>query len=350
MKKTLLATTAIVGLVLAASPAKAFDSTTWDWTKTVTENVTVDVDIDSFLEPLSHVEIQKVTTFEGDIRAEARFEGDYLSDDSTEFTIDEDALADLNDANDIEVNGTFTLSGEYDANATGPNVTNAEISDLAIDGFDGELSVDAEGSEVSVQPSNYEFNMAINGVLAAEGDDISLDDINDLIEEDEVTLDAATELPTLVGDATAIANYDAFQTEGATFLDVAQDHIAANALGESGVGVQALAHAGTVDAPVEAAVDLTATAISNYLSVEGAATGADNIMIADLSQTTNANVEALAVAYQDLSGYNGLGGFGNIAVDEMTGVVGNLSATAIGNYSSIKFGPSVDLTDPLDQE
>lgn len=333
MKKALLATTALVGLVLAANPAHAFDENTWTWLKTVDETVTVTVDINSDLNPAGHVEIQKSQIMEGDVTATVTFDGDYLSNDSTELTLDPDALEDL----EQEISASWTLSGTYDANAEGPNVTTATISDLEFSDNveNGDVTVDVENSEVSVQPSNFSFEMDMEGEVT-----LSAVDLDDLIEEDAVTLDAATELGMLQGNATAIANFQELQTETATFLDEFQSHVALN---EDGFGVEATASAGTLENPVEAAVDLNATAISNFFSLEGAAGGADQVLIADITQETNANVMASASTVQDLSGFNNLGGF--TGIDDTAALVGRLNATAIGNYASLSFGPSVDLGD-----
>jgi hypothetical protein len=340
MKKVLLTTTAVAGLMFAAAPAQAFDENVWTWTNTVDQATNIDVNVASDIAPDSHVEIEHVQTLDGDVRAEVNFDGDYLSNDSTEFELNPDAVG-LEDT-ETPISATFSFEGNYDANADGPNITNANLTNQDFEGFDGEVAVDTETSSIGVQPSDYNFDVTMNGTLTTEAPDV---DLEDLVEEDQVTLDAATELGTLVGNATALANYRELQVEGATYLDEVQTHTALN---EDGFGVEALANAGSAENPVEAAVDLSATAISNYMSMEGAADAPNNVLLANVEQTTNANVQALATATQDLSGYNGVGGFSGIDA-ELPGVVSRLNATAIGNYSSISFGPNVELGDPLDE-
>lgn len=332
MKKYLLATTAVMGVLFAASPAKAFDELTWTWTKDVTENVTVDVDIDSVIIPETHVEIEKEQIMNGDVRAEVNFQGNYLSDDATEVVLPPGPLE--LPAQEVNFSGTFTLDGTYDANASGPNILTSNISNENFTDFDATIGVDS--GEISVQPSTYTFDMTIDGTATAEAQEI---DLNDLLELDAVTLDATTELARLEGAAVAVANYQELQTEGATYLHDSQLH---NALNEDGFGVESLATAGTLEDPVEAAVDLSATSISNYMSLEGSVDTPENVLIADISQETNANVDATATAFQDLSGFNNLGSYAGLDA-EVPGLVGKLSATAIGNFASIKFGPSVDL-------
>lgn len=340
MKKILLATTAVAGFVLAPAPAKAFDESTWTWTNTVEQAANIDVNVTGDIVPDSHVAVEHVQSLDGDVRAEVNFSGDYLSNDSTEFELNPDGIG-LEDT-ETPISATFSFEGNYDANAEGPNITSANLTNQDFEGFDGTIAVDTDSSTIGVQPSDYNFDMTMEGTLTSEAPDI---DLEDLVEEEQMTLDAATELGTLVGDATAIANYRDLQVEGATYLDEIQTHTALN---ETGFGVDALANAGSAEDPVEAAVDLSATAISNYMNVEGAAAAPNNVLVANLEQTTNANVQAVATATQDLSGYNGLGGFSGVD-PELPGVMSRLSATAIGNYSAMKFGPNVELGDPTEE-
>lgn len=334
MKNKLLMTTALVGMLFAANPANAFDELNWTWNKTVDEAVVIDVNIASDILPEGHVEIEKEQIMNGDVRAEVNFQGDYLSDDATEVTLNPEGL-DLLDQ-EVSFSGTFTLEGEYDANTEGPNVLTASISDENFNNFDATIGVDS--GAIGVQPSTYTFDMTIDGTATAQSPEI---DLNDLIETQAVTLDAATELGTLQGAAVAVANFQELETESATYLHDSQIH---NALNENGFGVEAFANAGTELNPVEAAVDLSATAISNYMSLSGSVDGSNNVLVADISQETNANVDATATAFQDLSGYNNLGSFAGLDADA-AGMVGNLSATAIGNFASVRFGPTVDLSD-----
>jgi len=338
-KKNLLATTVLVGLIGASGPAMAFDELNWSWNKTVEEAVTVNVDIDSVILPVGHVEIEKSQIMNGDIRSEVNFQGDHLSNDATEFNIDPDGVA-LLPAQDIDFHGTFTLSGEYDANSGGgPNILSSNLNSFDFNNFEGDINL--VGGEIGVQPSTYTFDMAINGTVVGEGMEVN---VGDLIQASAVTLDAATELGRLQGAAVSIANFQELETETATYLHDMQIH---NALNEGGYGVEALANAGTMENPVEAAVDLSATAISNYMTLSGSVNDQNNVLIADISQLTNANVNATATAFQDLSGYNNLGGFAGLDADA-TGLVGKLAATAIGNFASVKFGPSVSLSNLTD--
>jgi hypothetical protein len=333
-KKHLLATTAVAGLLLGATPAHAFDELSWTWNKTVDEAVNINVDIDSTLAPIGHVEIEQSQIMNGDIRSEVNFQGDHLSNDSTELSISEDGIVLL--PQEVDFSGTFTLSGEYDANADdGPNIISSNLNSYDFENF--EAVVTLESGEIEVQPSNYTFDMSIAGTASTEGMEV---DLSELIEANAVTLDATTELGTLQGAAVSIANFQELETETATYLHNTQLH---NALNEGGFGVEAMANAGSLENPVEAAVDLSATAISNYMSLSGAVDDANNVLIADISQETNANVSATATAFQDLTGYNNLGGFTGIDADA-AGTVGRLAATAIGNFSSTSFGPSVDLS------
>lgn len=333
-KRKLLATTAVVGMLFAANPAHAFDELNWSWNKTVDEAVNIDVNVSSDLLPEGHVEIEKSQIMNGDVRSSVNFQGNYLSDDAEEVVLNPDAL-DLLDQ-EVSFSGTFTLDGTYDANANGPNLLTSNISNENFNNFDATIGVDS--GEIGVQPSTYTFDMTIDGTAVAYAPEIDLDD---LIETQAVTLDATTELGRLEGSAVSVANFQEVETETATYLHDTQIH---NALNENGFGVEALATAGTLEDPVEAAVDLSATAISNYMSLSGAVDNPNNLLIADITQETNANVYASAEAFQDLSGFNNLGGYAGLDAD-VPGLVGKLSATAIGNFASIKFGPSVDLGD-----
>lgn len=332
MKKSLFTTTALFGLALAAQPALAFDQSDWTWIKTVEETVNVDVTIDTDLTPEGHVEIQKSQLMNGDTRAEIDFSGNYLSDDSTALVLDPEAVDLLDQA--AAFSGSFTLEGDYVFNNEGVGngglvVSNVEITDEEFENFEGTIAMDADTAVIRRQPDgSFEFEMTLEGTAGLTG--LSLDD---LVEVTEVTVDAAEEMGTLAGNATAIANFQELETETATFLDEEQIHNSAEA------GVEAFANAGSAEDPVEAGVDLAATGISNYMAYESAA----GILIGDIRQEANTDVLAAASATQDLSGFNNLSGY---SVDaDIAGLTSRLNATGIGNYASLALGPSVDLAD-----
>lgn len=325
MKRTLLATTAILGLSLAAAPAQAFDNLEWNWELNAFTNIDIDVAVEALdLSPDGMATIEIFQDFTGDVNSNVSFSGDYLTNDATELAVapEGEVL--------IPLNGTIHLEGNWNKHGVNGTV-NGDV-----DGFIGDFEL-AEGS---IDPSGllgksgeYEFYIDMDGqVFVFDWDDVGLD-------FDDVTVDATTQMGTLVGDAVSIANFNSIQTETATLLDQIQVHSANNDL--DGFGVSATASAGEIGNPVAAAVDLSATAISNYFSLEGAPGAGDNILVADLTQTTDANINASATAVQDLSGFNNVGAFVNGDLD--AGVVGNLNATAIGNYSSMSFGPNIDL-------
>lgn len=331
MTKKFLTSAAVVGVMLSTGPAFAFDESTWNWDYDVQQDVDIDFNIDSDIDPTGHVGVESVQTFNGDVVANAAFYADQVDE-----SYGNDVPETITVATETPIEGSFTFSGTYDANSDGGNVNDDATLTSDIDNFDGEIDLDTDTSEVNVQPSNYTFNGTVSGIVTGEQEV----DLSDYLDEESQSLDAATEMSSVVGSATAIANYRSLQTETATFLDESQIHNATN--GEDGYGVTASAIAGTEEDPIEGAVDLTATAISNYMSVQGSVDDPNNVAIANLSQETNANVLASATSYQDLSAFNNIGNYEGLEGVE-PGTVAHLSATAIGNYSSFNFGPSVDL-------
>ena len=337
MKKQLLRTTALAGLAaFAASPALAFDENNWSWNKTVEEVVNIDVQINSDITPEGHFELQDRQFYTGDVDARSTISGDYLSNDSM---VPEDLSGTVMVEVEVPVSGILRVSGDYDANAEGPNITGGTVDVDEVEGLDiTDANVRTATSQISVQPSNYQLNFDIAGTATG------LQEVDLGTLEFEVnTLDATTELANAAGSATAIANFKNIDSETATYLDEAQEHVANNV---DGVGVFSRSDAGSIEDPVELAVELDATSISNLLTVNVATDDPNNVFIGDLSQTTNANMASAVSTYQDLSGFNSLGSYEGLMDSEgaaITGRVATLAASAIGNFADIKVGPTVDL-------
>lgn len=338
MKKHLLTSTALAGLAaFAASPALAFDENNWTWNKTVDEVVDINVVIDSDITPDGHFELQDRQFYTGDVVARSTISGDYLSNDSK---APQDLSGTVMVPVSVPVSGVLNVSGDYDANAPGPNITSGEVNVSAVEGLDITSSdVIEETSQISVQPSSFSIDFDVQGTASGEVEV----DLGDL-EFEVQTLDATTEMANAAGSATAIANFKNIDSETATYLDEAQQHAADNS---DGAGVLAQSTAGNIQDPVELAVELDATAISNLLTVNVATSDPNNVFIGDVSQTTDANMLAEVSTYQDLSGFNNLGSYAGLMDSEgaaISGRVASLTASAIGNFADIKVGPTVDLT------
>ncbi len=339
MRKHLLMTTAFAGLAFAVSPAMAFDEINWTWNKTVEESVDIVVDITSEINPTGHVEIEDTQFFVGDVVARTNVSGNFLSNDASEPA---DLTGTVVVPFEVPIEGSLGLTGSYDANAPVANITNADLNADNLEGLNIDSAVVSPESQISVQPSSFQFEIDIEGSVSGE-QEVNLSELD--VQFDAVTLDATTELANAAGAATAIANFKNIETETATFLDEFQVHEAANGAAE-GAGVLAQSTAGGLESPVALAVDLDATAISNLLTVNSAVDDPNNVFIADVLQDTNANMLAEATSVQDLSGFNSLGSYQGLTDSDgnsIAGRVANLTATAIGNFAELKIGPSVDL-------
>ena len=312
MKKHLLTTTALAGLAaFAASPALAFDENNWTWNKDVTELVDINVTINSDITPDGHFELQDRQFYTGDVVARSTISGDYLSNDA-EQPSGIDGVIDVEV--EVPISGILRVSGDYDANAEGPNIIGGTVDVDEVEGLDiTDANVRTGTSQISVQPSNYQLNFDIAGTATG----VQQVDLGE-IELEGVTLDATTELANGAASSTAIANFKNIDSEAFTELHEIQDHVAEN---NNGAGVLAEATAGSLENPVALAVELDSTAISNLLTVNVAS--ADGF-IGDVSQTTNANMLAEVSANQDLSGFNSLGSYAGLMDSEGAAIAGRM--------------------------
>lgn len=326
----------MLGLSGFAGPALAFDAVTWTWDKAKAETITVDGNITFDLNPSGWVELEKLQVFIGDLNATSTVSGidnyqpqDGVNTGTINFTVDYAGVA--NDQVDPSEFGTPT-DGTY-----------AELGgDLAGSGYI--VGTHDEGSDDILFTATFD-NIEVS-VAPTTG------------------LDALTQLPEVVSNATAVGNnqsidsqvalslhdgqfvFGGFNTEatsGASLQDV-QDGLALIQTGNTNLsGALALAMGGafgliepasitatsTVSDILNATVDSSATAVANNTTINlGAVTPDDANLEGDFVQMAYADLAATSnVSGVVLNGYYNLG--------QLDRPIINSTATAVGNNLSV---------------
>jgi hypothetical protein len=328
-KAALLAGVAAGTLVLAG-PASAFDNVNWQWNKLVSENVTIDGNIDVNLNPSGMFELEKLQLFIGDAIASSNVSGidnNQPSDGGAgtiDFTVAWSGVAD--DSGDPSTFGTDVLGGPQ-ASLGGDLSGAGDLSGTHDEGSDAvALTATFTDIAVNVDPSG--------------------------------SFDATTELPEVVSAATAVANNQSLESDVSMQLHDTQvvfggfnsesDPSESNALQNTGntglsaalamvvAGSEGIITPATVQATstvsdiLNATVDSAATAVANNANVElAAATPDDAFLMADYTQAAFANVSAASsVTNVSLNSYTNLGTIDRPIVNSV--------ATAVGNNMNIK--------------
>lgn len=336
MKKSLLLASVAFLSLGAASQAQAFDSVNWEWNKLIDEQVIIDTNIFTELNPTGSVEIEKIQMNIGDINATSTVSGidnnpPGASEDGTVF-----------------VDETITVSVSYeDPDGVGNTVDDGGA--LITDDGDTPLTTTFLGGQLSEQANG--FNDIIDLQFTGELDIESVEGIND-----------AVDLPEIESSATAVANNqsiessvgvqlhdaqynwggfseddrqlvspellgEAFDATGNTHTDILLSAALSGALGIITPG--SVTATSTVSDISNASVDSDATAVGNNLSVDVAAfTPDDALVIADLTQFNYADVNALS----SVTGVS-VDNYANLGVLE--GPLVSSVATAVGNNVSI---------------
>jgi hypothetical protein len=183
-KAALLAGVA-AGTLALAGPASAFDNVNWQWNKLVSENVTIDGNIDVNLNPSGMFELEKLQLFIGDAIASSNVSGidnNQPSDGGAgtiDFTVAWSGVAD--DSGDPSTFGTDVLNGPQ-ASLGGDLSGAGDLSGTHDEGSDAvALTATFTDIAVNVDPSG--------------------------------SFDATTELPEVVSAATAVANNQSLESD-----------------------------------------------------------------------------------------------------------------------------------------
>ncbi len=343
LQRGFLGSAAIAALVaMGPSAAFAFDDVDWTWDKTITQTETINIWIDTDIDPTGLTEVEKLQIQIGDVNATSSIKG-------------VKNIQPTNAGGVASVDETFTFNGSYDG-APPDNVLGLPIAGS------GGVELDAEITAGSVDENldSFDYTVHVTG-------DVTVDPAD--------SFDAATELPTVDSAATAVGNNQSINSEVATYLHDGQfmfdvgpgdptnedDFGGEDVVGALGalvlgsqfgdnshtalaVGASVLAITGTIDKAdvsassevmriMNARVDSAAAAVGNNTSVnvnQVAELEDDSVLIADLTQFAAADISATSkVGRISVNNYNNLG-----AVDPLVSSV----ATAVGNNVSINVG------------
>ena len=322
IKGSLLATASAIAIAAAPIvPAFAFDSVNWTWDAEVLETVTKTVSVNIDMTPSGMVMVEDLQVFIGDMNAESTVTG--IDNNQPQGG----GVVDLG-TQDIQFN--YGLGGTLIDDAfKSPSVTAGNVD------------------EVDQQPN-------INGTVTATID------LGEVEVPPTESFDALTELPSVVSAATAVANNTSITSdtsielhEGQFVFDLGNGNGNGNGsdadipdvnIGNSNLTIAAalgiLALTGdiersdieatsTVSEILNAAVDSSATAVANNMSISlTPATPADSLVIADIVQFAFADVTATS----DVSNVS-LNSYTNLA--SLTSPIIGSVATAVGNNKSI---------------
>jgi hypothetical protein len=352
----LLSATAVAAL-LGAAPAFAFEEVDWTWDKTITENVTIDIDINTTVDPDGLVQVEKLQMHFGDISATSEVTGVHNTPASGGGT--------------ATINETFTFNGIVNDEADpsvfpetvgtgGTELTATLVDPSTLDEGSDEFTLTVEVTgEVDV-PADEAVDAADLPKIANSATAVSN---NQSIEADvplylhDAQFAAGGFNPTCGGggEANTSSNYgcpDAFGfLIGAYLLTEVDDELEDLNEHTSIAGLMTIAAAtGFINAAeitatanvsdvLNAYVENSATAVTNNASFTVESDVTDNhVVVADLTQWGYANVTASAsVTDVELNGYTGFGGADLGGGGDITPVVSS-SATAVGNNLSIKVG------------
>jgi hypothetical protein len=310
--------------MFAFGPANAFDDVDWTWTATVTETVTKDVDIDIDLTPTGLIMLEDLQIQIGDVIATSTVHGIYNNQPENggggggEDTVTVDL-------------GTLEFTGTRDT-STGAITGTANAPDIP-----GEQYLNGTANNGSPFGVTMNFDL---GTLEVP------------IPDDPGTggpIDALTQLPEVISEATAVGNNTTIDTDGAVELHEAQilvgdvefptygpDYDGGVSILGFSIDPATVSATSTVYDILNASVDSSATAVGNNLAIAIEAEGPDRLLMADITQISVANVTATSTVYDvSLNNYINLG--------ELDRPIVSSVATAVGNNKSISVSvPDVD--------
>lgn len=317
LKAGLLASASLAAIsLMVAAPAHAFDDVNWTWDATITEQINKNVNININIDPTGMTMVENLQGHIGDVTATSNVEGIYNNQPAGTGTVD---LGTTDIQFHYGLGGALLPGDPYNS----PNVTAGNVD------------------EVDQMPN-------INGTVTATID------LGEVEIPATASLDAVTELPSIVSAATAVSNNLSITTDVALQLHSGQ-FLVGEGSGESsgpayyGTGNSSLTIAAalaslalngdlvksevkatsTVSDILNATVDSSATAVGNNLSVSVEPVSASNaLLIGDVTQFAFADVTAKSTVKDiTISNYTGLG--------NLTRPVVNSVATAVGNNASI---------------
>lgn len=319
-KAGLLAGASAIAVTLAlAPPALAFDNVDWSWdaaiTETITKNVNINININININPTGMTMVESLQAHIGNVTATSDISG-ITNNQPSPGGVTEDVVIPFQFHYGLNSSsGVVVLDDDFKS----PSVLNATVD---------------EGDQVP------NINGTVIGTIGVGG----------FVIPATATLDAATELGSVSGAATAVVNNLSIDSDTALQLHIGQFAVGGLSGSEGGVPsvstgnsnltiaavLATLAANGgatkanvkatsTVADIVNATVDSSATAVANNLTVT---MGPNSLLIGDVTQFAYADVTARSkVTDVTLSNYTGLGSL-------TRPIVGSV-ATAVGNNASI---------------
>lgn len=328
LKSGLLASVSLAALsLIVAAPAHAFDEVDWRWDLNINQDINTDMNVVVNIDPTGLVLVESLQINAGDVNARSIVSGIYNNQPAGTGTVD---LGTTDITFQYGIGGGMLLNGAQSPNVTAGNVDETD----QMPNINGTVTATVDLGEVTVPPT--------------------------------ASLNAETDLPSVISAATAVANNLSVESEVGVQLHVGQfafgDGSGSPSVqfgggygggyggghhGSSGNSNLTLADSltelvldgGLVKADIKATskvtdilnatVDSSATAVGNNLSVAVGPVSPENaLVIADITQFSYADVTAKSkVKDVTISNYTGLGG--------LTRPIVNSTATAVGNNASI---------------
>lgn len=303
IKKVLLATAACAAFV--SSPALAFDEVNWVWDSTVTDDITRNIAVTIDSNPTGLVQIEEFQTQIGDVTATSNVSGIANNPPG------------IGEGGVVQIDETMTVTTNYDK-PIGVGGSTEATGGLVSEDPDGKLSGELLSGTLSEQENA--FTDIIDMHLTGE---IALEDIGGV--------NNAIDLPKVNSAATAVGNNQSIESSVSMALH--------NEQLLSGVddGTAAVTATSTVSDILNASVESAATAVGNNMDVSLTATTIeDAFMIADVIQTSSANVSALSdVTDVTFESYTNFGGANMGPLGDPQIPLINSTATAVGNNLSV---------------
>lgn len=357
-KANLLASVSILTLVFGMGSAHAFNEVNWTWEADVTETVTKDIVINVEFDPTGMVMLEDLQVSIGDVSAES-----YV------YNVANHQAQGANNGGTVEINlGAIDWTHSRTLDPILQGGTNNAGFEYTFDPM--------QGGVVGYNPIASSASNQVIGLAFSESGQIELGTITVEFQPsgEDAPLDALTELPEIVSEATAVANNTSIESD--TMIELHEGQFAFGDGGVDGVadaiGVVAAAGLGVVLANegvnsnlvgaavlgtaamlgaiepaevsavsgvgniVNASVDSSATAVVNNLSANIEAPDGDRVFIGDVTQFAFADVSAVSsVAGIAVNNYTSLGALDRSLVSSV--------ATAVGNNKSITVrGPVLD--------
>ncbi|MFZ4761772.1 MAG: hypothetical protein ACOYK8_03030 [Alphaproteobacteria bacterium] len=347
-KKTLMATAAVLSMVLVSGQAMAFDNVSWDWNSTVTQSIAEDINITVDANPSGIVNIEKLQLQIGDVTANSNvsgFQNNAFSDGTT-----------TSGPFVVSMNDNFTIS-TITNDTTDPSTINPSAP---VFGSNHQLQSEILNGTLDKGSNILTINYHVFGDVTVDPENVSFGSLD------------AIDLPSVVSAATAVGNnqsinssvalnlhdgqflFGGFATDtsqanidalnsalngasstGNTHTDIAEILTLSAALGI--ITPASITATSTVDDILNASVDSTATAVGNNFSVNltPLAVG-DSTVIADITQFGYANVSASStVTNVDVDNYTNFSAAGFGALSDTQKPLVNSVATAVGNNLAI---------------